>query len=163
MPMRQELCDLPLRQRGGKRAPTWRRWGGSTALSLHPFPSSPWSAAAVWGSRASLRGEAWRMPFPGWMERIALSCTALLEESCAALGDSLIDYFKPSMEVPCKHTYISAAHTHTHTHGGRSEACLGPPHCFIIRLGAARGHLHSTLSDGERNTDEWKDEGINKW
>lgn len=44
MPMRQELCDLPLRQRGGKRAQTWRRWEVNCALptSLSKQPLKHW-------------------------------------------------------------------------------------------------------------------------
>lgn len=44
MPMRQELCDLPLRQRGGKRAKTWRRWEVNCALpaSFSKQPLKHW-------------------------------------------------------------------------------------------------------------------------
>lgn len=96
--------------RSAKEEGSEREHGGgerSTVLSLHHFPSSPSSSCDVSGNRTTLQGEAWWMPFPRWMERIALSCTTLPGESYTALGDSSIDYFKPSMEVPCKHTYIS--------------------------------------------------------
>lgn len=140
--------------RSAKEEGSERKHGGgerSTVLSLHPFPSSPSSTGDVLGSRASLWGEAWWMPFPRWMERIALSCTTLPGESYTALGDSSIDYFYPSMEVPCKHTYISSLQctcaplTHTCGHSGSSEARPRPTHCFIIRfrLLAARGHLQT--------------------
>lgn len=123
-----------------------RKHGGgerSTVLSLHPFPSSPSSTGDVLGNRASLWEEAWWMPFPRWMERIALGCTTLPGESYTALGDSSIDYFYPSMEVPCKHTYISG---HTCRHSGSSEAHPRPVQCFIIRfrLPPARRHLQTT-------------------
>lgn len=41
MPMRLELCDLPLRQRGGRQAKTWEEVERSTALSLHHFSKQP--------------------------------------------------------------------------------------------------------------------------
>lgn len=141
--------------RSAKEEGSEREHGGgerSTVLSLHPFPSSPSSASDVLGNRASLWGEAWWMPFPRWIERIALSCTTLPGEGYTALGDSSIDYFYPSTEVPCKHTYISGSTMHmcapdTHRRrGGSSEACLGPTRYFIIRfrLLPAHGHRQTT-------------------
>lgn len=76
MPMRQELCDLPLRQRGGKRAQTWRRSEVNCALpaslSKQPPPSS---AGDVLGNRCLTLGGGLMDAVPKVSrERIALSC-----------------------------------------------------------------------------------------
>lgn len=162
--------------RSAKEEGSERKHGGgerSTALSLHPFPSSPSSTGDVLGNRASLWGEAWWMPFPRWMERIALSCTTLPGESYTALGDSSIDYFFPSMDVPCKHTYISSLQctcaplTHMQTQWVRWSA----PRAYSLLYNQiltstsswASSNHKADASDGLLNRDEWRDEGINKW
>lgn len=113
------------------------------------------------------------MPFPRWMERIALSRTTLPGESYTALGDSSIDYFYPSMEVPCKHTYISGLQCTCAplTHMQTQWIQWSMPQAYSLFYNQmptstsswASSNHEEDESDGELNRDEWRDEGINKW
>lgn len=172
LPMRLELCDLPLCQRGGKQAKTWRRWEVNCALpaSLSKQPLKRW-----WCFRQQCLnlggGLMDAAPKVNEKNSIKLHHTAWGELHC--FGWFIYWLFLPRHGRCHVNTHILAVcelhmcapDTHQTWWIQRSS-----PRAWLLFYNqiptpssswAFSNHMPDT-SDGELNRDEWKDEGINK-